>query len=61
MKLAKLDGVALKMDFLIDGTWCERPMSYSSTGTSSSHNNGMDGEVVGLRPIECMRNSSIKK
>ena len=23
------------------------PMSYSSSGTSSSHNNGMEGEVIG--------------
>ena len=36
------------------------PICYSSIGTSSSHNNGMEGEVLGLRIIECMCNLSIK-
>ena len=36
------------------------PMSYSSIGTSSSHNNGMEGEILGLIIIECMCNLSIK-
>ena len=31
-------------------------MSYGSTGISSSRNNGMEGEVMGSRPIECMCN-----
>lgn len=31
-------------------------MSYCSTGTSSSHNNGMEGEVLGSRPIGCVCN-----
>ena len=30
------------------------PMSYSSTGTSFSHNNVMEGEVMDSRPTECV-------
>ena len=30
------------------------PMSYSSTGTSVSHNNVMEGEVMDSRPTECV-------
>ena len=36
-------------------------MSYSSTGTSSSHKNGMDSEFVGSRPTRCVFNLPIKK
>ena len=36
-------------------------MSYSSTSTSFSHNNGMEGEIVGLRPTGCVFNLPIKK
>jgi hypothetical protein len=36
------------------------PMSYSSAGTSS-RNNGMEGDVVSSRPIECICNFPIKK
>jgi hypothetical protein len=36
-------------------------MSYSSTGTSSSHNNGMEGEVLGSRLVGCVCNLPIKK
>jgi hypothetical protein len=32
------------------------PMCYSSTSASSSHNNGMEGEVVISRPTRCMCN-----
>ena len=32
------------------------PISYGSTDTSFSHNNGMEGEVVGSRPTGCMCN-----
>ena len=35
-----------------------RPMSYSSTGTSSS---GMKGKVMGLTPARCMCNLPIKR
>jgi hypothetical protein len=37
------------------------PMSSSSNGTSSSHNNGMEGEVMGSNPIGCMSTLPIKK
>ena len=36
-------------------------MSYSSTGTSFFHNNWLEGEVVGSKPITCMCNLPIKK
>ena len=36
-------------------------MSFSSNDTSSFHNNGMKGEVVGSRPTRCMCNLSIKR
>jgi hypothetical protein len=36
-------------------------MSYSSTGTTFSHNNGVEGEVVGSRSTGCMCNLPIKK
>ena len=36
-------------------------MSYCSTGTSSSHNNRMEGEVLGSRPIGCVCNLKKKK
>ena len=36
-------------------------MSYSSTDTSSSHNNEMEGEVMGSRPIECKYNLPSKR
>ena len=36
-------------------------MSYSSTDTSFSHNNGMEGEVMGSRPTRCMCNLLQKK
>ena len=36
-------------------------MSYSSTDTSSSHNNEMEGEVMGSRPIECKCNLPSKR
>ena len=32
----------------------ELPMSYSSTDTSFSHNNWLEGEVMGSRPIRCI-------
>ena len=35
------------------------PMSYSSTGTSSSHDNGMEGEVVSSSPAWWVCNLSI--
>jgi hypothetical protein len=35
------------------------PMSYSSIGTSISHNNGMKGEVLGSRPTRSMFNLPI--
>lgn len=35
-------------------------MSYFSTHTSS-HNNGMEGDVLGLRLIGCVGNLQIKK
>ncbi len=37
------------------------PMSYSSTGTSFSHNNGIEGEVMDSRPTGCVCNLPIKK
>jgi hypothetical protein len=36
-------------------------LSFISTDTSFSHNNGMEGEVMGLRPIGCMCNLPIIK
>lgn len=30
------------------------PMSYSSIDTSSTNNDGMEGEVVGSRPTGCV-------
>lgn len=36
-------------------------MSYSLTGTSSSHNNEMVDEALGSRPIKCVSNLPIKK
>jgi hypothetical protein len=36
-------------------------MSDSSTGTSVSHNNGMEGGIMGSRPIRCMCNQEKKK
>jgi hypothetical protein len=37
-------------------------MSYNSTGSSLSGNNGMEGEIVGSRPTRgCVRNLPIKK
>ncbi len=36
-------------------------MSYSSTGTSSSHNNGMEREVAGSGPTRCVCNLPITK
>lgn len=33
----------------------------SSIGSSSSHNNSMEGEVVGSRPTGCVYNLPIKK
>ena len=35
-------------------------MSYSLTGTSSSHNNEMVNEALGSRPIRCVSNLPIK-
>ena len=37
------------------------PMSYSSSGTSSFHNYGIEDEVVGSRTTGCMCNLTIKK
>ena len=37
------------------------PMSYSSTSTSFSHNNGMEGEVMSSRPIGWVCKLLIKK
>ena len=37
------------------------PMSYSSSGTSSFHNYGIEGEVIGSRTTGCMCNLTIKK
>ena len=37
------------------------PMSYSSIGTSFSHNNGMEDDVMGSRLIGCVCNLPIKK
>ena len=34
---------------------------YISPGTSFFHNNGMEGEVMGLRPTGCACNLPIKK
>jgi hypothetical protein len=36
------------------------PISSSSNGSSSFHNNEMEGEVVGSRPNECMYTLPIK-
>ncbi len=36
-------------------------MSYSSTNTSSSHSNGMEGEVVSSRPTRCVSSLPIKE
>ncbi len=33
----------------------------SSIGTSFSHNNGIEGEIVGSRPTRCVRNLLIKR
>ena len=37
----------------------DKPMSYNSTGTSLSHNNGMEGEAKGSRSTECVCNLPI--
>ena len=37
------------------------PMSYSSIGTSSSHANGMEDEVIDSRPTRCVCNLQIIK
>jgi len=39
----------------------KRPMSYCSTDTSSSHDNGMKGEVLGSRTAKVMCNLLINK
>jgi hypothetical protein len=36
-------------------------MRYRSTGISFSHNNGMEGEVMGSRPTECVSKLPKKK
>ena len=36
-------------------------MSYSSTGTSSPYNNGMEGEILGLKLTVCVSNLPKKK